>query len=315
MRTPLLTALAALAMLVLPGAPPAYADEYRWAVQPSSATGPTGRDYFVYDATPGQTITDYVGVTNLGSGPLTVNVYGTDAFTTQDGSFALLTADRPPTDVGTWIALGATGHTIEPGRRADVPFVITVPEDATPGDHVGGVVGSVAGQAISGDGQQIKVDRRVAARVYLRVQGPVRPMLSLESLTLDYDNPLNPFGGGAATITYTVRNTGNVRITADADVTLTGPLAWRLGGSGQTLPELLPGSTITRTERYAGAFPAGRLTAEVTLDANPASGDTAGLDSVARATAVWAMPWPLFAVAVLLVGLTVWRIRRRRRAR
>ncbi|GAB1818181.1 WxL protein peptidoglycan domain-containing protein [Herbidospora sp. RD11066] len=301
MRTPLLAVLAVVAALVLPGAP-AHADDYRWAVQPSSATGPTGRDYFVYDAAPGQTITDYVGITNLGTGPLTVNVYGTDAFITGDGSFALLTADRPPSDAGTWIALRATAHTIGPGERADVPFVITVPRDATPGDHVGGVVGSVAGDAISGDGQRIKVDRRVAARVYLRVQGPVRPMLSLESLKLEYDNPVNPFGGGAARVTYTIRNTGNVRLTADADISLSGPLGWRLGGTGLTLPELLPGSTLTRTESIAGVFPAARLTAEVAL-----SGEAA----VTRAASVWSIPWLLVGALVVLAGLVTWRLRRK----
>ncbi|MEV0381502.1 DUF916 domain-containing protein [Nonomuraea sp. NPDC050643] len=285
------------------------ADDLRWAVQPSSASGPTGRDYFVYDVRPGQTITDYVGVTNLGGDPLTVNIYGTDAFTTPDGSFALLTADKAASGAGTWIAVSTATHTIQPGRRTDVPFAITVPADATPGDHVGGVIGSVSGEALSGNGQRIKVDRRVAARVYLRVAGPLRPALQFDALDVAYDDPVNPFAGGGAEVTYTLRNTGNVRLGAGSEVSLAGPLGWSLGERGKELPEVLPGSTLTVKERFEGVFPAGRVTATVTL-----SPRVAVSEPIARATARWAVPWLLTAVLALAVAvIVVVRIRRRRR--
>ncbi|SEG63555.1 protein of unknown function [Nonomuraea solani] len=284
------------------------ADDYRWAVQPSSATGPTGRDYFVYDVRPGQTITDYVGVTNLGGDPLTVNIYGTDAFTTPDGSFALLTADRAASDVGTWIAVSTVTHTIGPGARVDVPIAITVPTDATPGDHVGGVIGSVSGEALSGTGQRIKVDRRVAARVYLRVAGPLRPALQFDALDVTYDNPVNPFAGGGAEITYTLRNTGNVRLGAGSEVSLAGPLGWTLGTRDKELPEVLPGSTLTIKERFANIFPAGRITATVSLAPRMAVSEP-----IARATGRWAVPWLLAAALALAAVVVTIRIRRRRR--
>ncbi|TYB64318.1 DUF916 domain-containing protein [Nonomuraea sp. PA05] len=302
----LVAALALLAGWVMPGG----ADEFRWAVQPSSASGPTGRDYFVYDVQPGQTLTDYVAVTNLGTEPLTVNVYGTDAFTTSDGSFALLTADRGPTDAGTWIAVSTATHTIAPGKRADVPFAVTVPADATPGDHVGGVIGSVSGEALSGDGQRIKVDRRVAARVYLRVAGPLRPAIQFTSLDVAYDNPVNPFAGGGAEVTYTLRNTGNVRLGAGSQVSLAGPLGWALGERGKELPEVLPGSSLTVKERFEGVFPAGRVTATVEL-----SPRVAVSEPIARAASRWAVPWLLLAACLVAVAATVVALRVRRRRR
>ena len=157
------------------GAAPAADGGFRWAVQPSSKEGPTGRNYFVYDLAPGDRITDYVGISNLGTEPMTFSVYGTDAFTTDDGSFALLPASDKPTDVGSWIKFAQGRYTVQPGQRLDIPFRLTVPANATPGDHAGGVIGALAQIETDAAGQRINVDRRIAARVYLRVAGNSTP--------------------------------------------------------------------------------------------------------------------------------------------
>lgn len=103
-------ALAAVLLLVLSPAPANAAlsgSDVRWSVQPSTAKGPDGRDYIIRRAAPGERLTDYVGVTNLTARPLTFSVYGTDAYTTDDGSFALLPAAQKPTGIGSWMTLGA----------------------------------------------------------------------------------------------------------------------------------------------------------------------------------------------------------------
>lgn len=64
------------------------------------------------------------------------------------------------------------------GKRADIPFEFKVPANATPGDHIGGLVASVRQTEESADGQRPEVERRVAARVYLRVTGPVQALTS-----------------------------------------------------------------------------------------------------------------------------------------
>ena len=149
----------------------------RFSVQPSGPKGPTGRNHFIYDVAPGSTLFDYVGVTNLSDRPLTFQVYATDAFTTVDGAFSLLPANQEPTDVGSWTRVEQQSVTVKPGKRADIRFEITVPTNATPGDHIGGVIAAVRQSGVTADGQQVQVDRRVAARVYLRVTGDVAPAL------------------------------------------------------------------------------------------------------------------------------------------
>ncbi|MFX0595046.1 WxL protein peptidoglycan domain-containing protein [Melissospora conviva] len=287
------------------GAAPAADGGFRWAVQPSSKEGPTGRNYFVYDLAPGDRITDYVGISNLGTEPMTFSVYGTDAFTTDDGSFALLPASDKPTDVGSWIKFAQGRYTVQPGQRLDIPFRLTVPANATPGDHAGGVIGALAQIETDAAGQRINVDRRIAARVYLRVAGELNPAVAVESVDLRYDNPLNPVGGGEAVIVYQVRNTGNVRLGGTGTVTITGPFGWELARTTPgELPELLPGATITVTERITGVLPAMRLTAEVELD--PRAGDQR-LEPVTRASGVWAPPWVLVGLVLIGVGYLVLR--------
>ncbi|WP_203833924.1 WxL protein peptidoglycan domain-containing protein [Actinoplanes campanulatus] len=288
----------ARAVTALAHAAPGGSD-VRWSVQPSSAKGPDGRDFIIRRAAPGERLTDYVGITNLTARPMTFTVYGTDAYNTEDGSFALLPAAQKATDVGSWIALGATGYTVPANTRLDVPFAITVPADATPGDHAGGVIASIAEETTNAQGRKVLVDRRVAARVYLTVAGATAPTLKIDTVRLEYTASTNPADGGVMTIRYLVRNTGNVRLGGTGSVRVNGPFGWRLAGTeAMEIPELLPGGSVAVTERILGVQPTVRLTAEVALE--PASFDRK-LPVITRGTSVWAWPWAL--IALLAVGI------------
>ncbi|MEV8510904.1 DUF916 domain-containing protein [Dactylosporangium sp. NPDC051484] len=283
----------------------------RWAVQPSVPQGTTGRNYFIYDLNPGTSITDHVAVTNLSDQPLTFAVYGTDAYTTTDGAFALLPADQTATDIGTWITVQQRSWTVQPGKRQDIPFRLTVPQNATPGDHAGGVIAAIAQVGVTADGQQVRLDQRVAARVYLRVSGELLPAVTVESVHVGYDTPINPLGRGDMTVTYRLRNTGNVRIAGTGGVIVDGPFGWTLARTAPVdLPELLPGATFTVTERVVGVPPSLRLTA--TVDLAPTTVDAA-LPPVQRAASVWAVPWLLLALLAAAVAWLYLRWRGRRR--
>jgi hypothetical protein len=307
---------ATLAVLALqPGAATARQEEdgVRWAVQPSGPDGPTGRNWFVYDLTPGAEIVDWVAVTNLGDSTLDFAVYPTDAYTTSDGSFALLPADQPVRDLGGWVAMEAGRYRVPAGQRVDIPFRLTVPANATPGDHAGGIIAAITARQTSADGQQLDLERRVAARIYLRVDGPAQPAVRVESVRVSYDNPIAPWGGYAMTVTYVLRNTGNLRVTGAARVRVDGPFGWwRLASTGDTeIPELLPGSTLTVTETISGLAPAGRLTAAVQVDPVTTDGR---LPPVTRTAGVWALPWLLLGAVLAATGWWVVRWLRRRRA-
>jgi hypothetical protein len=129
-------------------------------VAPSGRGAPDGRAAFTYKLDPGAELPDYVGISNYSDQPITLDLYASDALTTPTGGFDLLPAAQKPTDVGTWVVFEERyRRLLIPSRsRVDVPFRITVPRNATPGDHAGGIVTSVAESGTDSDGNRVRID-------------------------------------------------------------------------------------------------------------------------------------------------------------
>src|SRR5690606_1106991 len=104
----------------------------------------------------------------------------------------------------------------------------------------------------------VKVDRRLGSRVYIRVPGNLSPAVSVSGVQVRYDGTLNPFGAGSAVISYLLTNTGNLRVTPTETVSvdaLFGLLTTAGAGRAGPMPELLPGSSVTRTVTLDGVWP------------------------------------------------------------
>ena len=307
------TMVATGVLAVPPPATAAAPDDPSWTVVPSSPTGPKGRKQFDYELAPKEEITDWFSVSNLGDRPIKVDLYPTDAFTAADGGFALLPRSQAPSGVGSWIKLPKSSTTLAPGKRSDMSFRLAVPAGATPGDHAGGVIASVTEQQVGEDGQQVNVERRIAARVYLRVAGPLEPAATVTAVEVDHDNPVVPLPGGKMEVTYRIANTGNVRLTGTVRLQVSGPLGVRLAtGDLVDLPELLPDSEIRLRQEFAHVVPAGPLTATVVANVRT-SRDT--LPSLSGSGSTLSVPWALVGLLIFLVGLLMyrWYLRRSRR--
>jgi hypothetical protein len=276
-----------------------------WSVQPSSRTGPGNRPFFTYDLTPGSQVTDYVAVTNLGTAPLTFTIYGSDAFTTATGGYDLLPAATPSTDAGSWVRLSQNTVTVPARSRADIPFVLRVPANATPGDHSAGIVASITSTSADAAGQTTRLEQRVGTRLYLRIPGDVRPGLRVDGLTASYSPGWRPFGGSLE-VRYTVRNTGNTRTAAGQTVDVSGLFGLPAASATPApLPEMLPGASLDQTVRVSAPALL-RLSAGVSV--------TSGDGAVNRSTVgVWAWSW--YYVLVLALGAGAWWALRRRRRR
>ncbi|HEX9337813.1 MAG TPA: DUF916 domain-containing protein, partial [Pseudonocardiaceae bacterium] len=188
-----------------------------WAVSPSTATGPDGRTHYSYTGVkPNTVVHDYIGITNYSTTPVTFHVYGADGVTTTAGTVGLAPAAQKAVDIGGWIQVEHTTVTVAPRTRLNEPISLAVPANATPGDHVGGVVASVTEAS---QGGKVTRDDRVGVAIYLRVAGPLRPGFTVESVSgTGYHGSPNPFTGGDTTVSYTVHNTGNVRLAADQEI-------------------------------------------------------------------------------------------------
>ncbi|WOQ18182.1 WxL protein peptidoglycan domain-containing protein [Raineyella sp. W15-4] len=306
-----------------------------WGVQPSTPKGPDGRTRFEFQAASGTTIKDWVAVTNQGTVPGTFRVYAADATADRSGAFSLVGANQASTDLGAWtsvkgaraacddtndaaeatcaMAVGST-VTLKPGERVNVPFTITIPKGATPGDHSAGVVAGLLSDAAK-EGASVRVENRVGARIYLRVDGPVSPGIGVTGSTGGYNPSLIPFAPGSAYLGFDVANTGNARISVAPEVALTGPFGIPLGTVKlDTVANLVPGATTHVEAELPGIPPLLVLFARLTATPVPADGVAAGDPMPAPVTTsvtTWAVPWTGLLLVFLIAGL-VWFERRRR---
>ncbi|MEU7870094.1 DUF916 domain-containing protein [Dactylosporangium sp. NPDC049140] len=318
--------LFAAAAILLPGHPAGAEPtpgSITWAVQPSGANGPDSRKEFSYlDIKPGTVVHDYVAVTNFSAMPVTFQIYATDALNGNNGVLQLQPAAEKPRDIGSWVTMQKTSVTLKPNERAIEPFTLTVPATATPGDHTGGILGSIGVEESSANGP-VKVDRRLGVPMYLRVAGPLNPGIAVDSVSASYHGTANPVGGGSTDVTVTVHNTGNVRLNVNPEIAVNGLYWLKVASASQsTLPNLLPGSTVQFTVHVAGVFPLGPMTVKVR--AVPSQITALGLpkapsepQTVEAEAFLWATPWTLLLVILLLAGgfFAVRWLRRRRTGR
>ncbi len=265
------------------------------------------RTRFTFGGDPGQSITDSYYIENTGSLPQDLTVFATDAYNADDGTFSLLDTNTPATGVGAWVAIDGAPRqviTLEPNSSKVVPITITIPADARPGDHVGGIVVS----ATSKDGQ-VKLERRVATRLYLRVTGELQPALTVGGLAATYQPDLNPFNGKVV-LTYTVKNTGNVAVGANIVSQITGLFGVPLSGLvTSSMPELLPDGTHVMTTSVPGVWQWVWATASIslagTIDKNAPS--PGAMPTATREAVLWAVPWALLVLlmAALFVFLYI----------
>ncbi len=317
-----LIGLSLIAGFVVVSATPAHADEVGISTVPAGSDGkPDGRTRFSYEANPGQQIKDTFLVSNTGTTAQTYTVVGTDAFNDSQGEYALLPTTQQPTGIGTWVhfenGTSRISFALAPGTSRAVPFTLEVPADATPGDHVGGLLASVVTP-----GSEVSLDRRVATRLYARVAGQLQPMLSVASISADWGgdwwNPLS----GSVTLHYVVKNTGNIALAANTTAAVRTWFGIPVGSSvSSPLSELLPGETAAVDVSLTGIAQWGFVNPGVTVSPFVQTQDSSlGLPApvVSRDTFVLSPPWVLMILVALGVGVFFlvrwWRRRQEARA-
>ena len=306
---------------LLAAASPAAADEgdVSWGVRTAANDQGADRQNFGYDIDPGKSVADAFVVSNHDVLPLELALYGADGFTTEAGQLDVVTQDTESVALGAWIDFAADSVTVAAGQSVEVPFTVTVPENAEPGDYAGAVITSL-GQPSAEQG--LSVDRRLGIRIHLRVGGALAPALTVAGMHVDYSGTLNPFGTGDATVSYTLENTGNARLTAGQKVSIAGAFGMLPAEADDVAvaPELLPGESWKVTTRVTGVVPTFWLSAKTTVSLESASNETgdASIPSVEAEATTWAVPWALLVLLVVVAALIAGGVvlaRRRRRVR
>lgn len=286
------------------------------SLRPAEASGAfDGRTNFRYKADPGQTVQDYAAVVNTGTEPNEFTLIATDAFNDEKGDFALLPTDDEPKLLGRWITFenGANRMkvTLQPGEGRLVPFTLALPADATPGDHVGGIVASVLTA-----GGQVQLDRRVAIRLYARVSGDLQPALTITSLsaahTGDWWNPAS----GAVTVKYTIHNPGNVALAANVEGGVNTWFGVNLATqTSSAIKEILPGNSASYEFELPGIGQWVYLNAYLHVVPFVDNTDVSTYVPAApsdRDTVLFALPWTVLIALLIAAGVVALIVRRRR---
>ncbi|HWI71560.1 MAG TPA: hypothetical protein VNT55_06370 [Baekduia sp.] len=284
-------------------------DGVRWTVKPAANSFGADRKDYGYTLSPGGRQEDGIEVVNQGTTTLHLALRAADAVTTSAGRLGLVDRGARSKGVGAWVQLERDVVTVQPGATVTVPFVLTPPKNAAAGDHVGGIVAAPVGAAAA--------DRRPGVQIRLRVSGPLKPGLAVGAVHMSYSNTANPLGSGDAIVTYTIRNTGNVILTARQSVSASGPFGtWaRHAGRIADSPPLLPGGTWKVRAPLRDVTPALRLkaTVKVTPLLADAAGSIAPLPAKTASGHAWAVPWSLLLVLIVVCGLAGVALRRRHR--
>jgi len=295
------------------------ADSTGFSGAPSDGTTvDTTRSSFDYQVDAGQKLEDYLYVTNSGTIAQTFTVAAADAFTGNDGAFGFYASDAKMTDVGSWVTFSNQKNqikiTLPPADGVVVPFTLTVPENASAGDHVGGILVSAT---TAGNGQ-VKIERRVGTRLYARVRGDINPAFSIANMVARYEPTLNPFDG-TMYVSFSMQNTGNISLSADAITKVSGIFGIPLGAEKTIkVPELLPGLGRDVTLKINGIGQWAIFTPTVKMKATISKNalDAGKLPIVTRDTTMVSAPfsWIVLIAFVLSVWLIIrFRINKRNR--
>lgn len=320
----LLAVLAGLAGLVMPQSAAADTAESEapadagpstvWSLTPSAEEDSDDqRVSFRHTVAPGESVEDSIELTNFSAQEATFTLQAADGVVSESGTFDILQPGEENEAAGQWIELEQTEVTVAADESVTVPFTLTVPENATPGDHPAGIAASVS----AGAEENMSMVSRVGTRIHLRVDGEIMPTLSVEGLSADYQQNWNPFAPGTATVTWTVRNDGNVRLGAEQALQSSGLFGLAAADADvEPIREVLPGGQ-TQVQVEHQVWPLFALNSAVDLNPQIVSDDEVNTEltpAEGEATSA-AIPIPQLIVLLILIVLIWWLVTRKKRNR
>ena len=249
----LLIVLVGLGLALLAGSGIAHADhDLSFGIRPTKASegGAGTSSYFSYSLDPGAVLSSEALVLNSGDVPVTLRLYAADGITAVNGGTAFALEGQEPTGVSHWLSLPVKEIALGPGEEMIVPFTITVPSDASPGQHVAGLVVAAPpiGEASSsgeGEGQfTTMVVQQGAVAVVIDVPGPRVTWLEITGTCLKEQDDLG------ATFVIAVRNRGNIFVKGEGSLFIMDRNGQELASNPLSLETVLPGDTTTFQVRH-----------------------------------------------------------------
>ncbi len=207
-------------------------------IRPATIEGP---------ANPGEVQEHKVGITNLSGTTQTYYLFTRDIVGVEGAGvpiFAEENAEKTGYELTEWITLDTTELTLNPGEEKEITVTLSVPDNATPGSHFGGVFVSMDPPRLRSTGASVGYE--VANIISIRVAGDAVENAQIRSFST------GNFIYGKPEIDFSARieNKGNVLVRP------VGPLeVYNMFGKRVAM--------LTMNEKKAGVFPNAERTFEI----------------------------------------------------
>jgi hypothetical protein len=226
-----------------------------FAVKPQAPHSPRG--YFVLAGAPGQELGGSVLVSNVGRRSGRVDLYPVDATTGQTSGAVYRGPGAARRDVGAWLRLSRSSLTLAPGASEAVAFTLGIPEDASPGQHLGGIVAAPAAPSAVHAGRRgkqsfsVRIQEQAIIAVEADLPGAVQRRMAITSLAPGRQP-------GYQTLLIGLANQGNVLQRGRGRITVRDDRDRRVLDQRFALDTFVPRTAIGFPLRVSGkALPAG----------------------------------------------------------
>lgn len=207
---------------------------------PSQIEGEETRSWFVYTMNKGDIREDSVVINNHATKSKTIIVESLDALTTLDGSYSLVNSISDNQDIGNWVELEQDTITLPAGSSVEVKFKVTVPNDASVGEHNSGITIYEKPSGLANSG--FNIETRVAARMYITVPGKIERNVEFGEVSYKIED-------GQLIFNIQAINKSNVKLEPALDIYVSG----LFGSRGQEENQngvFLAGSAIDITKTW-----------------------------------------------------------------
>lgn len=218
--------------------------------------------YFTERVAAGGSASDAAVVRNTTSRAVTFLVDSVDGLTAASTGAVYASRAARPSEAGTWVTPAVHRITVAPMTASTVSFVVHVPANALPGDHLAGLAFQAASAARANKGRlSVVTVSRIVLGVLVQVSGPARSSMAAHGCSLV---PIP--GTDLAGVRVSMADTGLRLVHPKLAVSLTRGTG-RAQGVVRQLDTVLPGDAIGYVLPWPRNLPPGSYQARVKLTA------------------------------------------------
>ena len=265
---------------------------------------------------PGQSVDESLDVTNAAKTAVTLYPLARDfeASADETSSSPQILEQAVPnssTIVSPWIKFSSDTLSIPAGRTASLKYSISVPADASPGGHYGGVFVSTQ-QPTSTTSSNVGIETRVGSLLMLTVSGQTKVAANaVEFLTQDSKGHTTAlFQSMPIQFKATIQDTGNVHLQPIGNITIKNMFGKQVlqQAFNETGSRILPSSSHSYLEKVTDQIGWGRFEAKAILQLKAPDGNVLPMTMT---TVFWVLPIlpiviGLIVLIALIIGFKLW---------